>query len=70
MDIIFVDPPFASDLVERCSALIETRGWLKPGGLVYVEAPSGMEPLPVPAAWEIVRSKKAGEVGYHLLKRA
>lgn len=69
MDIIFVDPPFASDLVERCGALIEARGWLKPGGLVYVEAPSGMDPLPVPASWKIVRSKTAGEVGYHLLKR-
>jgi 16S rRNA (guanine966-N2)-methyltransferase len=69
MDIIFVDPPFASDLVARASALVESRGWLKPGGLVYVEAPADVHPLPVPAAWEVVRSKTAGEVGYHLLRR-
>jgi 16S rRNA (guanine966-N2)-methyltransferase len=70
MDIIFVDPPFASDLVGRCAALIEARGWSKSGGLVYVEAPSGLQPLPLPAGWETLRSKTAGEVGYHLLKPA
>lgn len=67
MDIIFIDPPFASNLIDRCVALIETRGWLRPGGLAYIEAPSDRQPLP--AAWEIVRSKTAGAVGYHLLRR-
>jgi 16S rRNA (guanine966-N2)-methyltransferase len=69
MDIIFIDPPFASDLAARASALVESRGWLKPGGLAYVEVPADVQPLPVPAAWEVVRSKTAGEVGYHLLRR-
>jgi 16S rRNA (guanine966-N2)-methyltransferase len=67
-DIIFLDPPFASDLIARCSALIEERGWLKPGGLVYVEAPRAMQPLPLPASWETAKSKQAGQVGYHLLR--
>jgi len=67
-DIVFVDPPFASNLIERCAALLDTRRWVRPGGLVYVEAPARLEPLPVPASWELLRSKHAGEVGYHLLK--
>lgn len=67
-DIVFVDPPFASDLIQRCAALIAERGWLRPGGLVYVEAPARLEPLPVPEGWLPLRSKRAGEVGYHLLR--
>jgi 16S rRNA (guanine966-N2)-methyltransferase len=68
-DIIFLDPPFRSDLVARCAGLIETRGWIKPGGLVYIEAPSRIKSLPLPATWELIRSKEAGQVGYHLAKK-
>lgn len=68
-DIIFLDPPFSTDLIARCAGLIETHGWIKPGGLVYVEAPSQIESLPLPAGWELIRSKKAGQVGYHLAQK-
>lgn len=67
-DIIFLDPPFRSDLIARCAELVEARGWIKPGGLIYVESPSRMEPLPLPATWELIRSKQAGQVGYHLAR--
>jgi len=67
-DVIFLDPPFASDLIARGAALIEERGWLKPGGLVYVEAPATMDPLPLPSRWSTAKSKRAGQVGYHLLR--
>jgi 16S rRNA (guanine966-N2)-methyltransferase len=68
-DIIFLDPPFSTDLIARCAGLIETHGWIKPGGLIYVEAPSRIESLPLPAGWELIRSKKAGQVGYHLAQK-
>lgn len=68
-DIVFLDPPFKSDLIAVCAALVEARGWVKPGSLIYVEAPSRMKDLPLPATWELVRSKKAGEVGYHLARK-
>jgi 16S rRNA (guanine966-N2)-methyltransferase len=67
-DIVFLDPPFRSDLIARCSVLLAERRWLRGGGLVYIEAPARMEPLPIPEVWEIVRSKTAGEVGYHLAR--
>lgn len=67
-DIVFLDPPFASDLIARCAALVAERGWIMPGGLIYVEAPRGRDPLPVPAAWQTLKSKQAGQVGYHLLR--
>lgn len=65
-DIVFLDPPFRSDLIERCAALMEQRGWIKTGGLIYIEAPSEMTTLPLPSSWEILRSKTSGQVGYHL----
>lgn len=68
-DVIFLDPPFASDLIGVCAAAIEDGGWLKPGGLIYIEAPSALATLPVPANWDLIRSKTAGQVGYHLARR-
>ena len=70
VDILFLDPPFASDLIGRCADLIEARGWVKPGGLIYIEAPRTLMPLPIPASWELFRSKAAGQVGYHLARRS
>lgn len=67
-DVIFLDPPFASDLIARGSELIDQHGWLKSGGWVYVEAPADMDPLPVPSRWSVAKSKRAGQVGYHLLR--
>ncbi|MEK7191023.1 MAG: 16S rRNA (guanine(966)-N(2))-methyltransferase RsmD [Pseudomonadota bacterium] len=69
VDILFLDPPFASDLIGRCAELIEARGWVKPGGLIYIEAPHRLMPLPIPSRWDLIRSKVAGQVGYHLARR-
>ena len=67
--IVFLDPPFASDLIGRCAERLEAGGWIQPGGWIYVEAPRTLRPLPVPQNWQLVRSKSAGQVGYHLLRR-
>jgi 16S rRNA (guanine966-N2)-methyltransferase len=66
-DILFVDPPFAANLVPTCLALIAERGWARPGGVVYIEAPHALAP-PLPAGWELYRSQTAGQVGYHLAR--
>lgn len=67
-DIIFVDPPFAANLIPTCLALIADRGWVRAGGVVYVEAPRMLTPVPWPAAWTAYRSQTAGQVGYHLAR--
>jgi len=65
-DIVFLDPPFAAGLLPRCCALLAAQGWLADGALVYVESPA-RDPLPpLPDGWQWLRSKAAGEVGYHL----
>jgi 16S rRNA (guanine966-N2)-methyltransferase len=67
-DIVFMDPPFGRGaLAEYVPSLDEGR-WLAPGALVYRENEKG-EGVPVlPAHWELLKSKSAGEVGYHLAR--
>ena len=68
-DIVFLDPPFAAGLLARCCELLASGAWLTDTALVYVECPA-RDPLPVlPAGWQWLRSKAAGEVGYHLAQR-
>lgn len=67
-DVVFVDPPYASGLLEHCTRLLEERGWIRPGGFIYLEAREGEIP-PLPPDWQLLRSKSAGQVGYHLCRR-
>lgn len=67
-DIVFIDPPYASGLLGPCAELLEARGWLKPDAFIYLEAPQGEVP-PLPESWRLMRSKTAGQVGYHLARR-
>lgn len=69
VDLAFLDPPFGRDLVVPCCHLLETRGWLRNGALVYLETEAGRPPAEPPARWELRKSGKAGEVGYHLYRR-
>ena len=48
---------------------IEAGGWLKEGGYVYLESPAAAGEPSLPAGWTLLRSKRAGEVGYHLARR-
>lgn len=68
-DIVFLDPPFAEPVLADTCRAIEAGGWLAPGGHVYLEAPAAAGPPPLPAGWALLRSKQAGEVGYHLARR-
>ncbi|HEU4600559.1 MAG TPA: 16S rRNA (guanine(966)-N(2))-methyltransferase RsmD, partial [Steroidobacteraceae bacterium] len=65
-DIVFLDPPFASDLLKKSLALLQT-GWLKPNAWVYIECDS-TNALSLPPHWSLHRSSRAGQVGYHLIR--
>jgi 16S rRNA (guanine966-N2)-methyltransferase len=69
-DIVFLDPPFDSDFLQRAAERLETGGWLAPGALIYVECAARTGLPPLPPAWTTTKAKQAGEVGYHLLTRA
>ena len=68
-DVIFLDPPFAEPVLPETCRRIEAGGWLKEGGLVYLEAPAAAGAPELPPGWTPLKSKRAGEVGYHLARR-
>lgn len=67
-DIIFLDPPFRQNLIRPCCEWLEKNINLAPQALLYIEAEANLDPLPLSSHWEIIRSKKTGEIGYHLAK--
>jgi 16S rRNA (guanine966-N2)-methyltransferase len=69
-DIVFLDPPFAAGLLGKVAGLLEQRGWLAADALVYVESAAREALPPMPDNWQLLKAKKAGEVGYHLFARA
>jgi len=66
-DIVFLDPPFHSRMLPSCMQQLETRGWLADQARIYIEAEKGLVP-DLPENWELLRSKVAGQVGYHLAR--
>jgi 16S rRNA (guanine966-N2)-methyltransferase len=64
-DVVFLDPPFASDLAQRALALLPAH--VAPGGRVYVES---AQPLEAGTAWRAVREDRAGAVRYALFEPA
>jgi 16S rRNA (guanine966-N2)-methyltransferase len=68
-DVVFLDPPFGSDLLSQAMERLESGGWLKPGGYIYIELPAKQGQPALPAGWMPHRSGRAGAVGYHLARR-
>ncbi len=65
-NVVFLDPPYRKNLLAPCCELLSKQAWLAKGARVYLEIESD-HPLPVlPDNWELVHSKKAGQVAYHL----
>jgi 16S rRNA (guanine966-N2)-methyltransferase len=69
-DVVFLDPPFADPVLPAACRRLEEGGWLGPGARIYLEAPAAAGVPELPGGWELLRSKRAGEVGYHLVRRA
>ncbi len=65
-DVVFLDPPYESDLLDESFRLLEQNPCLADEAKIYIEYPSqkGLPPLPV--NWQVIRDKKAGQVGYYL----
>jgi 16S rRNA (guanine966-N2)-methyltransferase len=66
-DIVFLDPPFAADVLGPVCAEL-AHGWLARTGYVYVESPAAAALPALPPGWNVHRTKRAGQVGYHLLQ--
>lgn len=62
-DLVFLDPPFADDLLGPALAALPPL--LAAEHRVYLEF-SAHAPPALPVGWRILRDKRAGEVGYRL----
>lgn len=69
-DVVFLDPPFESGFLETALDALERGDWLARDAVAYLENPARAGSPRLPAGWELLRSKAAGEVGYHLAGRA
>jgi 16S rRNA (guanine966-N2)-methyltransferase len=67
-DIVFMDPPFGKGALAEYVPLLDAGGWLAVGALVYLENERREGAPALPAHWELLKSKSAGEVGYHLAR--
>ena len=68
-NIVFLDPPFESDVLAQAADLLEKGVLLTPGALIYVECAARKGLPALPPNWSATKTKQAGEVGYHLLTR-
>ena len=67
-DGVFMDPPFGEDALATYIPLVDGGDWVKIGGWVYLETEKAAGVPGLPAHWELLKTKFAGEVGYHLVR--
>jgi len=65
-DIVFLDPPFAADLLDETCRLMAEQQLLADGALVYLEQERGKAELIPPKTWRVLKDKTAGNVRYML----
>lgn len=64
-DLVFLDPPFHSGLLTKCSALLVSSGCLTEDAIIYVEHAVDEEVV-LPDNWICLKEKKSGQVSYKL----
>ena len=69
MDIVFIDPPFGMNLAIITCRWLEDRLWLAKQAKIYIEVENTLLLENIPENWRLLRSKIAGEVGFHLFER-
>ena len=66
--VVFLDPPFGKDALAEYIPMLDQGNWLTVGSLVYLENERVAGVPAMPKHWELLKSKSAGEVGYHLAR--
>ena len=69
-DIVFVDPPFNSNLHESVIQVLEEKHLLNVGAKIYVETAVNASELLVPKDWSQIQNQVAGQVRFMLYSRS
>jgi len=68
-DIVFVDPPYDTDLVKRSLNRLIRYRLLRPEARIYIEC-SAQEAPTISEQWAVLRQKKAGQICYGLYQHS
>ena len=66
-DLVFLDPPFHSDLLEKSSVLLDRSGCLADDAIIYVEHAVDAD-VALPDNWICLKEKSSGRVSYKLFE--
>lgn len=66
-DLVFVDPPFDSNLGGLVLERLAAQGCVRKGGFVYLESPAKLH-IPAPAGWSNWRDQVMGDVRMQLFR--
>jgi 16S rRNA (guanine966-N2)-methyltransferase len=67
-DLVFVDPPFDSNLGSLVLERLDKTGCVRRGGFIYVESPAS-KMIPPPEGWSLWREQQLGEIRMQLFRR-
>ena len=68
-DIVFLDPPFAADMLDDLCRLMQEQDVLADDALVYLEQDKSKPEPRLPDGWRLLKNKTAGGVRYMLAQR-
>jgi len=67
-DVVFVDPPFVTDLQSELCRLLTLQRWLAADARIYIEMDRDRPELRLTDGWQELKNKMAGQVRYVLAK--
>ena len=68
-DLVFLDPPYHLDFMQKVVPLLENNGWLADNAILYLEIEKRQSLPELPKNWKQLKEKTAGEVNYYLFQR-
>lgn len=67
-NLVFLDPPFAGNLLDDCFKKLSASHLLTPNALIYWEADKKQALPPLPEGWQSLRHKQTGQVQFGLIE--
>ena len=67
-EIVFLDPPFAADMLAEMCRLLVASELLADAARIYVEEDRNQPEFELPEHWQVLKSKESGNVRYSLLE--
>jgi len=68
-NLVFLDPPFAADLITELCRLLDESSMLSDRCLIYIEQDRSSAEASLPDTWQVLKNKTAGNVRYMLAQR-